>query len=79
MWNACIQGNIAESGLLSSTALPPLTYPADGLQGFGGGIVETGKLSKLQLEVNTTSYVWPVKNVSFYALNWLGPNEKLMA
>jgi hypothetical protein len=45
------QGDIAESGLLSSTALPPLLYPAIGLAGFGGGIVETSKLSKLQLEV----------------------------
>jgi len=40
-------GLIAESGLLSSVPLPPLAYPRDGLF---GGMVEGGKLSKLQLE-----------------------------
>ena len=40
-------GDIAESGLLSSVPLPPLAYPQEGLW---GGIVERGKLSKLQLE-----------------------------
>ena len=60
-----IQGNIAESGLLSSTALPPLTYPADGLQGFGGGIVETGKLSKLQLEVRSAIIIFLIVNLVF--------------
>ena len=39
-----------QSGLLSSTALPALTYPRDGLDAFPGDIVESGKLSKLQLE-----------------------------
>jgi hypothetical protein len=44
-----------------------LTYPADGLQGFGGGIVETGKLSKLQLEVSDKSFTTFILTIRFHS------------
>ena len=40
---------VSEAGLLSSVALPPLTYPSNGLTEWGD-VVSAGKLSQLQIE-----------------------------